>query len=860
MTERERQPDSSVEPGAGSESPARRGQPGVLLRRGIATWQSLPTMSKRLAAGGAAAIALLIAALLWRALRSPGAPPRAQMERALELLDRRGNLTARRRALEIARRLDNQDYRAPDFAGAAEFIQGIVAFRDAEEARGLERRRQYARAISSLRAAEEQALDASRRAEWSYALGASLFALGRPAEARPLLEEAVKTFAPAKSRARQRLAEVYLDLKTPETRKKALALNTVLLESNEVQGARRDRVSMQRARILLALERPDEAEQALSLVSEDALSDRRVALLRARILMARDRYEAAANLLESLAGDVGLDQTVPREASYLLGVCAERLGEVERAIESYERTAERFPQSQEGIAANIRGGALLRRQGRHEEAYAAYRRALQSVNAPDRFQNQWLSLEEFRRAILDAWNAWIAQETFQQAINLADHMTPVFPATQAADLGARANQLWAEWWAKKLRSAPYSERIRHQDKLRKRWRESGRAYARLAEALRTDEEPTRYSEVLWTSAEHFRKGRDFRSALEQLTRFINAQPEKRLALALVRRAELLMNLDRLDEALEHLQHVVDNYSTDAAAFEARYLLGRCHLERGEPGQAEQVWRNILDSRSLEPAAREWRLALFSLGKLLYRTAEMSSEGPADSTNRQGGASAGGPSNRGGTAWDEAVRRLDEYVKRYPETPEAIEARYLLAKSLQRQGVALRRKLQQAETETNRNELRLAAQNSLGRALDEFLRLRNQLGRRDASNQLDRFGRDVLQSCIFEIAHTRYASGDYEQALASYREAVNRYPDDPQILVAYLQMANCHDRLQRPVEARSMLEQAKIVKQQLPEEAFSSRTTSLTGQEWETWLDRAARLHVAPSSPPPDRAPNTENER
>ena len=106
-----------------------------------------------------------------------------------------------------------------------------------------------------------------------------------------------------------------------------------------------------------------------------------------------------------------------------------------------------------------------------------------------------------------------------------------------------------------------------------------------------------------------------------------------------------MNLARLDDAMRDFQDAISNNPTDPVAFQARYLIGQCHLERDEIGQAESAWRKILDSHELNPTAIEWRTALYSLGKLLYDTADQArrkakqSELPGQDadTNKQAGS-------------------------------------------------------------------------------------------------------------------------------------------------------------------------------------------------------------------------------
>ena len=119
---------------------------------------------------------------------------------------------------------------------------------------------------------------------------------------------------------------------------------------------------MQRAQIFLALGRNADAEDALTHVSEDSAGNQGAIVFRAQTLLAEMKYRQALEILEPVASDIGLEQTFPRQASYLMGVCAEQLADIDRdvnydrAVSYYERTAQKYAKSHEGLAANLRGG------------------------------------------------------------------------------------------------------------------------------------------------------------------------------------------------------------------------------------------------------------------------------------------------------------------------------------------------------------------------------------------------------------------------------------------------------------------------------------------------------------------------
>jgi tetratricopeptide (TPR) repeat protein len=95
-----------------------------------------------------------------------------------------------------------------------------------------------------------------------------------------------------------------------------------------------------------------------------------------------------------------------------------------------------------------------------------------------------------------------------------------------------------------------------------------------------------------------------------------------------------------------------------------------------------------------------------------------------------------------------------------------------------------------------------------------------------------------------VPHTLFVLRRHEEAISGYAAAIHRFPHDVRVLTAYVQMAQAYTQLNRDIEARSMLEQAKVIldQNQIPVAAFSASTTNLTQQEWEQWLDRIRQVY------------------
>ena len=789
--------------------------------------------------------------------RHKDAPPETEFQTALKYLDEHREWSAQRAApgsnekrgggdsnelLESARRLakslQEKSFQDRRFPGGVAFILGMCAFRDAIAYDDVGRDMRYLTAASLLREVERQAIPEERRSEWAFAAGISLYRIGRADEAQSLLKEAVETYPPGKNEAGLLLTQVYMDGRSKHNMELALELNSILIEEAGLQQEDRDTAWLQRAQIMLALERRDESEQALKQVSSEGDRTTGSRILQAQTKMADGKFHEALEILKPLSGDVGLQRVYPAQANYLMGACAEQLGELENAVAFYQRTAERFGQSHEALAARLGAAAALRKLGRNEESLDYYAQVLRSVSRPRSFRNRWISLRKLQESVVEAWNAWMEHHFYDEAIALSEMMSPAVPHEQAIELLARANQRWAQHLEADVVRLSVDRQAARRDELQMRWRRAGQAYARLAENCRSTVD---YHNALWTSAEDFVKGHDFANAIENLNQFIDNRLSNLLPLALVRRGQCYMNLERLDDALRDFQDAIANNPTDPVAFQARYLIGQCHLERDEISQAELSWRKILDSHDLTPTAIEWRTALYSLGKLLYDVADQALRqskqtvlaGQDVNTDQQAVLM---------TRFDDAILRLEEFRDRYPHASETVEVRFLLAQALQKSAEFPALRWKYAETDNARNEFRRQMQERLERAIRELQQLQTLLQTLQAAGQLDESGQGMLRNCFFEIANCLFLLERYDAAIAAYSTSAGRYQQEPDSLIAYVQIANCYDHMEKPAEALSTLAQALLILKQLPDESFSATPSSKSRDDWKRWLDWAMKLH------------------
>ncbi|HEY3969271.1 MAG TPA: tetratricopeptide repeat protein [Planctomycetaceae bacterium] len=781
-------------------------------------------------------------------MREPEVLPEREFETALKALDDdhaqtldEKNDNQDRKLLATARRialvLREQGYQDRNFHGGVSFILGMCFFREAIAYDDVGRDQRYLTAATYLSEVQRQSIPEERRPEWAFAAGISLYRIGRPDEAQPLLKDAVESYPPGRHEAGLLLTQIYMDGRSKQNMKAALELNSDLIADATLRPDDRDTAWLQRAQILLALDRRDDSIEALDNVSQENRTHAS-AILMAQTKMADGQFSEAIKLLAPLSREVGLERVYPAQAMYLMGVCADQLGELENAVAYYLRTTERYQLSHEALASQLGAAAALRRLGRNEEALELYAQVLRSVSRPKSFRNRWISLRKLQELVIEAWNSWMEHHFYDEAITLSELMSPAVPFEQAVEMTARANQRWAEHLEAEVAKESTERHAAHQEELERRWQRAGRAYARLAESCHATND---YYNALWTSAEDYTKGHDYASAIENLNQFTENRLSNLLPLALVHRGQCYINLGRLDDALRDFEDAISNNPTDPVSFQARYLIGRCYLERNEPELAELTWRKILDSQDLAPTAVEWRTALYSLGKLLYDTADLS-------RRKAGQLAAAGQEPTAEqqsvvmTRFDDAILRLEEFRDRYPAMAETVEVRFLLAQALQRSAEYPQSRWKTAETDNARHEFRRQMHERLDRAIRELQQLQTLLKSRQATGQLDEAGQGMLRSCFFDIPNCLFLLERYEKAIAAYSTYAGSYQHEPDSLIAYVQIANCYERLKKLAEAHSTLAQAQLILKQLPDNAFSASPAAMSRTDWQRWLDWAMKLH------------------
>lgn len=739
------------------------------------------------------------------------------LEPALEALDRG--------AYEEARQLA-QKYQAEELGehgGGPDFVRGAAAAYQAESSSSDLKPGHFLEAARLLTAARQEGLPAAREAEGLYLLGKSLFYAGQLTACRPALRETLKLNPRLDCELRYLLAEAYLLDSRPNS--------PLAEEENRIALGERPslewqvKLLVQRARILLAQGKRRESLQVLDRLPGNSGRSGEALVVRGQLLaleaqalaadasrpdakqLAARKRQEAIEVLRAAQGADTLAADVTRKAMYLVGLCLVEGDDLRGATAQFERTRRLFPKTPEAVACALQEAELRRRAGRLD-GLTLYRQVLAAAD-PESYSNPWLPLAELQKRMLAAYQDYSQRQDFSACAELASSFHPLLPQVQAVELKAENQAVWARSLMTKADAEPEARAEVLRREARTHFRRAGGYYAELARLLVTER---RYADELWNSVQFYLAGRDYQHAVVMLKQYLANELRRRRAEALASLGEALLAEGQLEDAEKALGECIELHPRDAAAFRARLLAARVHMEKADVGRAEARLRENLGAELLTPASAEWRESLFELGSVLF----------------------------GAGRYEEAIPRLDEAVERYPDAPRGVEARWLAADACRQRGLELQKGLRTILVESTRVQQARQASDCLEQSLARFERLRDLLLRKQWSGEPSGPQRLVLRNCEFAIGEVFFALARHDEAAKAYMAVVQRYPQSPEALEAYLQMAGAYRRLGRAAEARGAAEQAKLVLGRLKSDAALAATTTRDRKQWSELLDGLSR--------------------
>ncbi len=813
----------------GSFAKLRAAVGGRLAALRTRTAARLPNWSRRTQIAVSVGLVLLVAHIVvlsvWvpKLLKSE-TQRRTTLPAALAALDRNSFIEAKRLAKILS---DSPLLDAKDRGGPA-FVLGAVAVDEADLQNDADRRTTYQQAAKELQESRVRGFPADRQAQGWFLLGKSLCLAGDYSASRTPLEEAIQCDPPFSKDAYAFLAQAYFHEPDVDLAKARERIDRYLAEPLLTSGQRTAALLLD-GQILEKLGDFAGCRTALSQIMPISPSYAAALLVEAELLMhearsivetvgddaerraaAQTKYLQAIEKFSVAQSRGSASPSIALRATFLIGQCRMESGDAAAALTQFDRVRVSSPQSEEATAAALQSADLLRQQGRHDEAISKYRQAVRAIGDPLAYHNEYVSLDAVRKRYLAAYEQYLRNSQFDEAMQLSRLLHPLFPRERELELTGELLRSAAKSYLAKAAAARPEQAKLLSAKARASLRRAGLAFAKLAELHTTSRT---YTDDLWNAAECFSGGHDYRQASTSLDLYLQNDLRRRRSSALLMFGEAKLALGETDKALGTLQECIDNYPSDPASYQARVLATKACIEKGDKAKAESLLQANINDNNLTPKSVEWRDSLFAIGSLLENSGR----------------------------YQEAIQRLEEAVARYPDAPQAVEARYLVAEAYRHLGQQSQQRLDVDNIETLRTAHAKQMQQNLTEAIQRYEHLQSLLAHRAEQNELDPSDKAILRNARFALGASLYDLGRYDEAIRIYASAASLYRNEPEVLDAFVQLAACYRRSNRLADAQIALAQAKAALERINKNADFKLTTNHSRLEWGQLLDQLAAL-------------------
>ncbi|MFO0946996.1 MAG: tetratricopeptide repeat protein [Planctomycetota bacterium] len=507
-----------------------------------------------------------------------------------------------------------------------------------------------------------------------------------------------------------------------------------------------------------------------------------------------------------------------------LGVSETLLRQYASAEKTLERLINGFPGSDFERAALFYRADNLSRSG-NPQAVEAFEEANEATKGRLPFDNRYLALNRLRTLFTRAWEKFQQSGDYTNGMAVARIYRNYSPPGVADQMLGDSARALAERLSRRAKSERYAD---SEATLRESWKHfelAGDSYYRAAMA---DRSSNQYADLLWQAALNTFDAHYYDRAAELFHEFGEAHGTgEREFLTRYLISRCAMASEDFARARELLEEVLARRPRSPNRFEARVDLAECYVELAEalgpePKDAEgKAKRTEYLSRAdallaenidglnfdLEPKALEWQRSLFVLGRLLHEQGR----------------------------YPQAIERLREASRRYPDASQVLDSKYRIADSYRRWAEASQTLMQDpGVTPRGRTVLQNERNDRLKSALQEFEDLRSKLLKVQEERPLSPDEQALLRGSFFSVGDVYVALEDWEGAIDAYTTAANRFQDRPECLSAYVQIANAYLRLGRSSEANSTLRQARWVLSKLDDRQFAG--SAMNKNQWKSRLD------------------------
>ncbi len=719
------------------------------------------------------------------------------------------------KAKNIVGEMQRQGGDSEEFGGAL-FVLGTVKAAQADLEWSKDRQRaMHLIAARYLQKARELGVPERLKSQALFMVGQSLVKGNQPQAGIDVLQAALGNESLPTTKIHALLAAAYQTISNPNL-SAALKHNLAVLDDTALPSHQRITASIVQADILGLMGRLEEAEQYLKEAGGNEAQQARSKSIAGRLAIVKAKQlpmgsaqrtalanQARADLSEAKLLDP-LSSDLTRQSMYWIGKSYEVTGNQAAAIQQYDQLSKSYGDTAESMAAMLAKADMARKAGNLEKALAGYRDVLETVRDPVTYVNRLLPFSVLQEHLLSACNDFIDTGQFEVALSLIDALQPTFSLMEVTELRAQTQEKWALSEFAEAEQASTWEADEYRTQGRYHYRAAGAAYELLSELRFASRD---FTEDLWKSADHYFLGQSFSHTKRVLRKYLHHEAQAKQALALLRLGQSQLALRENSAAIETLEECIEMHPGDAVIYQARLECAHANLQQDQGVRAEELLLENLAGGGLGPAALQWRDSLFLLGDYLHNTEQ----------------------------YQEAIKKLDEAVRRYPNAPQSLLARYTIARSYHSAAEKPARQAKEAKTESERLKHRKDRDRKLADALANYLQVQRMLTLQGHVDGND-LQRTVLLNCYMMQGSVLFQLKRYEEARKAYANISTLYQNEPFVLESFVHIANCYRRLNKPVKAKGTIEQAKLVLGRMSPEIDFKLATNFSRQSWELLLN------------------------
>ena len=552
------------------------------------------------------------------------------------------------------------------------------------------------------------------------------------------------------------------------------------------------------------------------------------------------------------------EQALSAAAGYLTGLCYLELDDREAATKWFDDTVDYCYSDAAAFASRLNWAEMLLESENYVEALTFFKDLVDQVPSLEAYDNVWVPLPELRERLRDALQDYLDANEYAAALELCHRGEKILAADVRIEVEANAHRAWGDSLLLEAETGPRHD-SQKEIEARRHFRQAGEAFSQLTAFRFT---APSFTDCLWNSGECYLLGQNFDAAIVMLRQFLEHAPLPKRPQGLVGLGEARLSLGRHHEALQSLEECIVLHPKHPETYKARLLASQAYQELAQRrpaadapdtaaqraaaiAKAKQLLRDNLGiNDELAPSSEPFRKTKFAYGMLLYRegiNVETSPAGVAATEDEQRKQELATLS-AANTLFQEAIVELGEAVTRYPDAPEATLAQFQLAEAYRHAAKLPEANLKWEQTSRGRTAMKQDRETLITNAADTLALLQKRLEEAQGTDALSNVEVAVLRNTRFMYPDTLYALGKYEQAIEAYTAAIHRYKDGPESLDALVQIAICQRRLDAPDDARTTLQQAKVMLNRLKDSNMTfEKTTRYSRAEWDSLITWLAKL-------------------